>query len=367
MSSKFVIRNLYDVIVIGSGPAGCAAAGTCTKAGLNVLMVTDQPNPFPLPVVVPGPLESIHPGVSSLLVKIGAEGAEYDAAVALYSGIHSGGNYTPLGEDSTGIWQGMHINRDMFNARLVTLVQYLEMNVMYNVRVKDFILDANKVIGIKSNFLDLGAKYIIDASGKKAIAGKMLKFKRRFYSPPLVCWTGVSKIDETFPYDVTAAHFIPHKDGWTWLAPQSPDYCAWTRLSMKGEKSFLPPEELKNNTTFNTIHFANMRWRLFRPVCSEGILLCGDAAGILDPAAGQGIFNALLSGITAANTVVKCIQESDLAAFHLAHYDDWFVREFEEKVLKLRLYYEEHGIEIFSREQGAGGRDQRYGNSELDA
>jgi hypothetical protein len=35
-------------------------------------------------------------------------------------------------------------------------------------------------------------------------------------------------------------------------------------------------------------------------------------------------------------------------------YDDWFVREFEGKVEKLRSYYEEHGIAIFSREQGAG-------------
>ncbi|MGB4848244.1 MAG: NAD(P)/FAD-dependent oxidoreductase [Saprospiraceae bacterium] len=368
-----ISTNIFDVIVIGSGPAGCAAAGTCTKAGLNVLIVTDQPNPYPLPVVVPGPLESIHPGVSSLLVKIGAKGAEYDATLGLYSGIYADGKYTTLGEDSSGIWQGMHINREIFNAQLLFRIQQLGVTVMFSEKVEDFMMSreqgegSREIIGVKTKTEDLYAKYIIDASGKKAIAGKMLKFKRRFYSPPLVCWTGISKIDETFSYDLNAAHFIPHKDGWTWLAPQPSDYCAWTRLSMKGEKSFLPPVELKHNTTFNTIHFANMRWRLFRPVCSEGILLCGDAAGILDPAAGQGIFNALLSGITAANTAVKCISEPDLAAFHLAHYDDWFVREFEGKVKLLRLYYEEHGITVFGREQGAWGRDKRYGNSELDA
>ncbi|HZV70769.1 MAG TPA: hypothetical protein VFG10_14540 [Saprospiraceae bacterium] len=97
-----------------------------------------------------------------------------------------------------------------------------------------------------------------------------------------------------------------------------------------------------------------MRWRLFRPVCSEGLVLCGDAAGILDPAAGQGIFNALMSGMQAANTIVKCIANPNLAAFHLAQYDDWFVKQFEMKVKQLRLYYEEHGITVFGREQGAG-------------
>ncbi|HZV70766.1 MAG TPA: FAD-binding protein [Saprospiraceae bacterium] len=372
----------HDVIVIGCGPAGCAAAATCTKAGLNVLIITDQTKPDPSPLLVPAPLESIHPGVSSLLVKISAAGADYDATMALYSGINAGGTYTPLGEDGNGIWQGMHINRDIFNARLVTLVNYLELSVMFGVSVEDFIIskeqeavskekmqgaggreqgiknDINRVIGIKTRFIDLYATYIIDASGKKAIAGKKLKFKQRFYSPPLICWTGVSKIDASFPFDTNAAHFIPGKNGWTWLAPQPPDYCTWTRLSVKGEKDLSPPTELKDYPVVGKINFANMRWRLFRPVSSEGIVLCGDAAGILDPAAGQGIFNALISGIKAANTVVKCITGANLAAFLLAHYDDWFVQQFEEKVKQLRLYYEEQGITVFDREQGAGSRDK---------
>jgi flavin-dependent dehydrogenase len=77
------------------------------------------------------------------------------------------------------------------------------------------------------------------------------------------------------------------------------------------------------------------------------MLLCGDAAGILDPAAGQGIFNALLSGITAANTIVSCFREPDFASFHLAYYDDWFVQQFEEKVGRLKKYYHDHHINIF--------------------
>ena len=87
-----------------------------------------------------------------------------------------------------------------------------------------------------------------------------------------------------------------------------------------------------------------MRWRLYRPVCKEGVVLCGDAAGILDPAAGQGILNALWSGMIAANAVVSCLQQPELEAFNLARYDDWFVRQYEEKAAILKSYYEEHGI-----------------------
>jgi flavin-dependent dehydrogenase len=51
---------------------------------------------------------------------------------------------------------------------------------------------------------------------------------------------------------------------------------------------------------------SDVQWRIFRPVCKEGLLLAGDAAAIIDPAAGQGIFNAMTSGIMAAHTVRKC-------------------------------------------------------------
>ena len=108
----------FDVIVIGPGPAGCAAAAICVKAGVNVLIITDEAERNNLPVSDPEPLESIHPGVSSLLAKIGAAGSELLASSAFYSGIYAGNHHTALGSDSDGNWQGMHINRKIFNAQL---------------------------------------------------------------------------------------------------------------------------------------------------------------------------------------------------------------------------------------------------------
>jgi flavin-dependent dehydrogenase len=77
------------------------------------------------------------------------------------------------------------------------------------------------------------------------------------------------------------------------------------------------------------------------------LILSGDAAGILDPAAGQGIFNALLSGIKAGQTAIACLLDPALEAVHLALYDDWFVRQFEAKSHQLHQYYLDHKINIF--------------------
>jgi flavin-dependent dehydrogenase len=343
-----MIKGPYDVIVIGSGPAGCAAALTCQQGELKVLVITRASDIGTIDPTSQDPLESIHPGVSTLLEKISAAGAEQVASRGKYSGIYAGNTYTPLGNDEKGVWEGVHVNRKVFDAQLLKRVIDHDISVRVNETVKEFILDQERVIGIKTNAEEFYARQIIDASGKQAIAGKKLNLKRKFYSPPLLCWTGVSGGIEHYPFDAKASHFIAGDQGWSWLAPQPPHQCAWTRLSIKGEKSLAPPEELKDYPVIGEVQFANMRWRMFQPVCREGLVLCGDAAGILDPAAGQGIFNALWSGISAANTVVTSMKQPDFEAFHLAQYNDWFVLQFEKKVGQLRSYYAEHGLEVLN-------------------
>src|SRR5688500_18270100 len=141
---------LSDVIVIGSGPAGCAAAITCYQAGLNVLLVTEEYNHKTVSTSAIAPLESIHPGVTSLLSKLKAEESAQIATRSLYASIKTGNASMPLGEDSNGIWHGQHINRDAFNAHLLDHVQALGIQVKFNTRVENFLLENNAVIGIRS-------------------------------------------------------------------------------------------------------------------------------------------------------------------------------------------------------------------------
>jgi flavin-dependent dehydrogenase len=344
MNSKGPIT---DVLVIGSGPAGCAAALTCAKAGLNVIVVTGDKEQDNNALSASVRIESMHPGVVSLLNKIGIASPVPQAIFGYYEGIYANGNYTGLGEEVKETWQGFHIRRDEFENQLTSQLQNSGIGVLYE-KVIDIILQDGHVKGIKTKSRDVHSRYVIDGSGKNAVTGKALRWKQQFFSPPLVCWTGVSHIDNSFELDRENAHFIPGENTWTWLAPGESNECAWTRLSMKGEKRTDPPEALKDFPVKGVIEYANMRWRLYRPVCSEGILLCGDAAGVLDPAAGQGILNALWSGMMAGNAVISCWREPHLASLHLAYYDDWFVQQFEKKVEQLREYYEENGI-VFSK------------------
>jgi flavin-dependent dehydrogenase len=49
-------------------------------------------------------------------------------------------------------------------------------------------------------------------------------------------------------------------------------------------------------------------------IVKENVLLAGDAAGFADPFTGEGIFYALKSGLLAARTVIKHLDEDEALA-----------------------------------------------------
>ncbi|MGB8193798.1 MAG: NAD(P)/FAD-dependent oxidoreductase [Chitinophagaceae bacterium] len=339
----------YDVVVIGSGPAGIAAAINCKLQGLQTVLITKAPaDTHTFEKNVLRPTESVHPGISSLLKTLQAEHVLHDSSTGMYEGIQTGNQYAALGSDAEGAWKGHHIDRSLFNAGLLQCAQAQGVYIVTGETVDAIIEQDNSITGIKTvSGKTFTAKYVIDASGRARLAGKKLKFKERYISPPLVSWTGVSGPIDNETFSSLKTSFIPEPNGWTWLAPASQAYCTWTRLARKGEKDFRSPKELEHFALAGNVQVANMRWRIFRPLCTEGLVLCGDAAGIIDPAAGQGILNAICSGIYAARTVIACFANPALASFYLAQYDDWYLSQFQEKADRLKQYYAEQGVNVF--------------------
>lgn len=213
---------------------------------------------------------------------------------------------------------------------------------MLNGEAVDPVIENGKIKGLLLNDgTEIRSSYIIDASGYRSFGGRKMGIKKKFFSPPLITWTGISGHDN---HRQNTASFHPESGGWTWIAPEKNGRCTWTRLEIKGSQDLLPPAELRHSPLIGKIKTSNRRWQIFRPVCKEGLLLCGDAAGILDPAAGQGILNALLSGITAANTLHAINKNPAHEAFHLATYDDWFLRNYMDKAKRLKKFYAQHGV-----------------------
>lgn len=59
-----------------------------------------------------------------------------------------------------------------------------------------------------------------------------------------------------------------------------------------------------------------------RVLSSDGYMLVGDAAHLIDPFTGEGISHAMISGMHAANVAAEAMGEGDLSAVRLKAYDD---------------------------------------------
>ena len=68
-----------------------------------------------------------------------------------------------------------------------------------------------------------------------------------------------------------------------------------------------------------------------RPLSGNGYLLVGDAGSLIDPFTGEGIGNALYSGMMAANIIVDAVKQNRFDAEFLKTFDDnFYARQWDE-------------------------------------
>src|SRR5262249_22530989 len=140
--------------------------------------------------------------------------------------------------------------------------------------------------------------------------------------------------------DNSAARFDLHASGWRWTAQVDPETWTWTILGPLGRGAPTLPAELAALSPVLPRSGVDVTWRVMRPLAKPGCLVVGDAAAVLDPATGQGVFFALHSGMMAARVILECINEPQLEPLHLALFDDWVMRQFQYKVDGLRALYD---------------------------
>lgn len=79
-----------------------------------------------------------------------------------------------------------------------------------------------------------------------------------------------------------------------------------------------------------------------RQISGTGFMLCGDAASLIDPLNGEGIGNAMWSGLLAAQQAVSCFNQNNFNADFLKNYDQEVYRklgpELRKKLMMQKLF-----------------------------
>ncbi|HYF56499.1 MAG TPA: FAD-dependent monooxygenase, partial [Salinarimonas sp.] len=114
MASRYIDA---EVLIIGGGPAGGAAAIACAQRGLSVVVA--ERDAFSRE----RPGEGLHPGIEPLLRQLGVDDRLHRAVGARPEGvwIEWGGprRFEAYGADEGGSWRGFQVDRRIFDALLL--------------------------------------------------------------------------------------------------------------------------------------------------------------------------------------------------------------------------------------------------------
>jgi 2-polyprenyl-6-methoxyphenol hydroxylase-like FAD-dependent oxidoreductase len=295
-----------DVLVVGGGPAGCATAIFCRRAGLHVRLIARPDRGRERPG------EALLPGTEPLLRQLGVDRPVLDAGFLRHPGHwvqwDCERRFEPYGQDGSGPWLGFQAWRAAF----------------------DEILRA----GARQ------AGVIVQESGA---AGHWLARRLRLpivrVSPRLLAW--YAYLEGDCPGHDDCPTIAADTEGWTWLARVRQGVYQWVRMPLGGarvERTWCPPEFAELTRT-GPARGADVTWRHVPASAGAGYFIAGDAAMVLDPLSSHGVLKALMSGMMAGDLIAKMLRRDLSPPIAARGYRSWQAAWFARDTQALRALY----------------------------
>lgn len=303
----------YDLAIAGSGPAGAIAALVAKRRGLSVALIDREA--IPSRKVGESLIAAARPLLSRLGLLAIIENGDH---LPCYGNVSAWGSNelvtTDFIRDPNGL--GWHLNRDKFDETLRQSAREAGADLLPGT-VKS-LERANGVWKIQTGSHIVEASWIIDASGRSAALATKLgaSFSADFPIMAAVTWMKPAKRDSDSRTFIEATEM-----GW-WYTSRLPDHSRIVSFHTLPELvvEMVQAPTLWENALRETTHISQVTAgaKRFMPVkglqaCGgrldrfhgEGWLATGDAALSLDPLSSQGLFNALYTGMRAAEAVAS--------------------------------------------------------------
>lgn len=332
------MTEIYDIAIIGAGPAGCTCALALQNSGLRVVLIEKET--FPRDKIcgdaIPGPaFKAMH--------KINPKWGQAMQAFKEKADVRTSKMFAPSGKAVTLDWvtysyNSKRLNFDCFLAQLVrneTNTTIVEQKRLQKITIEEE--------GVYCQFADnssLKAALIIGCDGANSIVTRQLASfdLRDNHSCAAVraYFTGV----EGLKMGVNEFHFFKELlPGYFWIFPLENGWANAGFGILQGDKT-KKPLNLRDTLNLITQKLPNIAPRFQnaqlmdnikgfalplgtqkRSISGNRFMLCGDAAALIDPLQGHGIDKAMWSGLYAAQQAIQCFKSDNFTIDFMRNYD----------------------------------------------
>lgn len=349
---KSAIQNpkfiMWNVIVVGAGPAGCAAATLFAREGLRVLLLDKSAAP---PPKVCG--EYLSPGCLPILERIGALKSVWGAGARPLYGmtIHTAAGRTlqahyPHGGNLGDLpAHGLAIRRSVLDPILLDVAVKHGVEFEPNFQVSDLVWEDGWVVGVRGRHRGrvtaLRGRLTLGADGRNSVVARRIGSVTRHRwldKVALVSYvTGAERAEDV------GEIFLGH-DRYCILNPIAPDLTNVGLVITRRDFAHTADATRFLLDTAATLPGLGDRLAHARPtgpvrclgplahrgsrLVAPGALLVGDAAGFLDPFTGEGIYAGLRSAEIAVQCALPALRGRDVAHPDLHAYAAAWRREF---------------------------------------
>ncbi len=326
---------MYDVVVVGAGPAGSMAAKTAAELGLNVLLVEKRQE-------IGTPVRCAE-GVSRENIERFFEvDKKWIAAEVVGAKIYAPDKTeVVMSEEMAGNEVGYVLERKIFDRHVARLAAKAGAEVYVKTAVTDF-ERKNGALRVKLRKLGeewevetkilIGADGVESRIGRKAGIIKTLKMNE-VESCTQYLMTGLD-IDENYTYFYLGREVAP--GGYAWIFPKGNGSAnvgigVLPKMAQKTAKEYLDAfieREGIEGKIVEVVAGAVPVYGEVETAVADNIMLAGDAAYHADPITGGGIANALAAGYYAGKVAAEAVERGDFSARFLKKYDELWKKDF---------------------------------------